>query len=166
MQTAARLGLFGVALALGACSMPDFDTMRMPSAATMFRPYSVTSYRDKPLAPVTAADLVDADGRCSAAAGVDPNALPPDATTLPGGVTLEMTECEVVQRAGAPQNVDVGASETGERAVSLTIVGGPRPGIYHFVGGRLKTMDRAAEPAPPPKPTKRAAKPKKQTAAQ
>jgi hypothetical protein len=160
------LGLFGVALALGACSMPDFDTMRMPSAATMFRPYSVTSYRDKPLAPVTAADLVDADGRCSAAAGTDPNALPPDATTLPGGVTLEMTECEVVQRAGAPQNVNIGAGDGGQRMVALTIAGGPRPGIYHFLGGRLKTMERGAEPAPQVKPAKRTAKPKKQTAAQ
>jgi hypothetical protein len=169
LRPATRLELLAAALLLGACSMPDFDTMRLPSSATLFRPYSVTSFRDKPLAPITAADLVDANGICAnpAPVGADPSA-PPDATP-PGrgsGVTLEMTECEVVQRAGAPQNVNIGTSDTGERAVAMTIATGSRPGIYHFVGGRLKSMERGPEAAPEPKPTKRAAKPKRQTATQ
>ena len=32
----------------------------------------------------------------------------------------------------------------------MTFTGGPRPGVYRFIGGRLAEMDRVAEPAPSP----------------
>jgi hypothetical protein len=64
-----------------------------------------------------------------------------------------MTECEVVNRAGAPQNVELGTTEQGERSVTLTYTSGPRPGIYRFAGGRLYAIERGQEP-PPPEPSK------------
>jgi hypothetical protein len=98
------------------------------------------------LRPVTAADLVDPQGQC-AAAGQNASAQ--------GGIALEMTECEVVGRAGPPENVQLGTTDRGERSVTLTYTGGPRPGIYRFAGGRLYAIERGQEPPPEP------AKPKK-----
>jgi hypothetical protein len=74
-----------------------------------------------------------------------------------------MTECQVVQRAGAPTSIDIGAENNARKAV-LTYAGGTWPGIYTFVDGRLKVVDRIAAPEPArPVAKKRAAKP--QTAA-
>jgi hypothetical protein len=92
---------------------------------------------------VAAADIIDAQGRCAAVAAEG---------AARGGIALEMTECEVVGRAGPPANVEVGANERGERAVTLTYTSGSRPGIYRFVAGRLSSIERGAEP--PPEPTK------------
>ena len=36
----------------------------------------------------------------------------------------------------------------------LTYVRGPRPGIYRFADGRMTSMERGAEPEPPPRPVK------------
>lgn len=155
-------------LALGGCSMPDFDSIRAPDTTTLFRPYSVTTFRDKPLAPITANDLVDPGGNCPGApvAPAASDATLPDGTPATGGgITLLMTECEVVQRTGPAQHVDIGAGANGERVTAITFAGGPRPGVYHFVDGRLRTMERGPEPVQPTKPAKRTAKPKKQTAA-
>jgi hypothetical protein len=96
------------------------------------------------LRPVTAADLVGPQGQCAAGQNAQ------------GGIALEMTECEVVGRAGQPDNVQLGTTDRGERSVTLTYAGGPRPGIYRFAGGRLYAIERGEEP-PPPEP----AKPKK-----
>jgi hypothetical protein len=97
------------------------------------------------LRPVTAADLVDAQGQCAGG----------QAAAARGGIALEMTECEVVGRAGPPENVELGTNDRGERAVTLTYTGGPRPGIYRFSGGRLYAIERGQEPPPePPKPKK------------
>jgi hypothetical protein len=98
------------------------------------------------LPPVTAADLVGPQGQCAGAAQ-DPNAIP-------GGIALEMTECEVVKRAGTPENVQLGTTDRGERAVTLTYIDGPRPGIYRFAAGRLYAIERAPEPPEPDKPVK------------
>jgi hypothetical protein len=66
-----------------------------------------------------------------------------------------MTECDVVKRAGTPENVQLGTNDRGERAVTLTYSSGPRPGIYRFAAGRLYAIERAAEPPPEPaKPVK------------
>jgi hypothetical protein len=136
--------------------MPDFDSMRAPSAQNLFRPYSVTSFRDKQLPPATAGDLVDAGGRCvGPMMSAEPTPGSASEATVPGGITLEMTECEVVQRAGAVQNVNIGTGESGERTAALTFIGGPRPGIYHFAGGRLKSMERGPEPPQQATPAKR-----------
>jgi hypothetical protein len=114
---------------------------------------------------VTPEDLVDASGYCAgaASASVSPS---PDAPagadtaagpTLAGGIALGMTECEVVQRAGRPERVEVGA-EAGNRTTVLTYPQGDRAGIYRFAGGRLQIMDRVAEAARPAKPVKPAKK--------
>jgi hypothetical protein len=164
----ARTGVLLVTLALGACAIPDFDSFRAPDSTSLFRPLSVTNVRDRVLPAVTAEDMVDAEGRCAGVAAsappadgnppADPNFVP----LVPSGVALDMTECEVVKRAGAPEKVDLGTNERSERTATLTYIHGPRPGIYHFTAGRLASMERAPEPPPPPKPArpqKRAPKP-------
>jgi hypothetical protein len=93
----------------------------------------------------------------SAAPGPMP-ALDTSGPQLVGGIALGMTECETVRRAGAPNNVSIGANANGERKVVLTYLTGSRPGIYTFDSGRLKEIDRAPTPAAPPK-----AKPKKKS---
>ena len=82
---------------------------------------------------------------------------------LSGGIALQMTECDVVRRAGAPEQLQVGADERGERAVVITYIRGPRPGIYRFNAGRLTSIERApeapgAKAAPKAKPPKKAAR--------
>jgi hypothetical protein len=97
-------------------------------------------------------------GRTASAA---PNALPPQVRSGPNGIALQMTECQVVQVAGYTDRVEIGANERGQRAVTLTYLSGDRPGIYRFVGGRLASMERVAEPMQarkPQKPTKTAKK--------
>jgi hypothetical protein len=100
---------------------------------------------------VTAADLVGPQGQCAGAGQ--------DAVATQGGIALQMTECEVVRRAGAPENIELGTTDRGERAVTLTYANGPRPGIYRFAGGRLYAIERTQEPPPePPKAKKPPAK--------
>ena len=60
-----------------------------------------------------------------------------------------------VGRAGAPENVQLGTTDRGERSLTLTYMSGPRPGIYRFAAGRLYAIERGEEPPPEP------AKPKK-----
>jgi len=72
--------------------------------------------------------------------------------TVAGGIALQMTECDVVRRAGPVEKIDIGSDERGERAVTLTYLRGPWPGIYRFTGGRLVSIERA--PGPPPAPAK------------
>jgi hypothetical protein len=55
-----------------------------------------------------------------------------------------MTECDVVRRAGAPEQLQIG-DERGERATVITYIHGPRPGIYRFSAGRLTSIERAPE---------------------
>jgi hypothetical protein len=133
---------------------------------------------------LTANDMIDANGACaplpvpvaapapSAAQGPEPIPTAPDAApTLMGqGIALNMSECDVVYRAGAPSSVQLGKSQNGDRTLVLTYNGGPRPGIYRFDGGRLVDMDRVevAAPAPPPKVAKKKkpAKPPQQVSSQ
>lgn len=127
------------------------------------------------LRPVTADDYVNADGSCplpataAAAPAAEANAgsvagdlasAPAARAPIGGGVALTMTECEVVTRLGPPQQLDIG-SNVGDRMVTMTYVQGDRPGIYHFAGGRLKEIERGAEPEPvKQKPVKKKPKPK------
>jgi hypothetical protein len=164
-------------LALGACALPDFDSFRAPTPESVFRPLSVTNVKDRVLPPVPPDDLVDASGRCASAyaapvqsGGDQPGGQAPVTATdagvalNPTPVALEMSECDVVKRAGVPERTEIGASERNERTATLTYMGGPRPGIYTFVEGRLKSMERGPEPPPQPKvakkPAKQPAKPK------
>ncbi len=96
-------------------------------------------------------------GRGGAAA---PGAIPAVVSGGPRGIALQMTECEVVRVAGYTDRVEIGGNERGQRAVTLTYLSGPRPGIYRFVGGRLASMERVAEP-PQQRPQKAARTAKK-----
>src|SRR5262249_49204803 len=82
------------------------------------------------------------------------------APAVAGGVGLGMTECQVVQRAGQPNSVDIGADNNARKAV-ITYAGGNWPGIYTFIDGRLKVVDQVAVPEKPkPAVKKRPTKPK------
>lgn len=105
------------------------------------------------LRPVTAADLVSAEGQCPldpqvSSGGPDPAAVD-GVPTIPGGIALQMTECDVVRRAGAPDQVQIGGDERGERSVVITYTRGPRPGTYRFAAGRLQAIERAPGASPP-----------------
>ena len=110
---------------------------------------------------ITAADLVGPDGQCapsgqqlaSGASGPAPNQ---DQTASPmlGGISLRMTECEVVRRAGPVEKADLSANERGERSLVLTYLQGLSPGVYRFTGGRLLSIERAPAPPAPEKPQK------------
>lgn len=174
MHAAAKWLLLPVGLVLGACSMPALDSLRAPDASVLFRRTSVTGLQEKALPPVTAADLVDAEGRCAAAvAGVetsgDPNegqaTAPASLPLIPAAIALDMTECEVVRRAGVPERVQIGTNERSERTAVLTYTRGERPGIYHFTSGRLTAMERAPEPPPASKPQRRPPREKPRAAA-
>jgi hypothetical protein len=175
-----RVKQLGVALALAlalaaglcGCANVDFDTTQ----AWFAKPLDVTGrnaggYTFSELAetkqrqrPITANDLVDGNGACPPPAAPQaqgsPAAPAPAATTdslLGGGVALGMSECDVVARAGAPSQVQLGKNPNGDRTAVLTFTGGPRAGIYHFERGSLMTMDRVAAPAPPPQEAKKKA---------
>lgn len=167
MRFSAKFATLTLVLLAGGCSLPDTDSYRLPTASNLFRPMSVTNYREKTLPPVTATDMVDANGNCAgapaAAVSGDPAALAgaaPGEAMTPGPVALGMTECEVVRRAGVPARVDVGANDRRERTATLTYVGGERAGVYVFADGRLKSMELGPEPPP----EKTAAKNKKKPA--
>jgi hypothetical protein len=147
-----------LALGVGACSTFDFDSFRAPDLSIV-TPRTMSSLREKALPPVTADDLISTDGQCAGVVtGPDPN-IPadqqqPNMPMLPSAVALDMTECDVVKRAGQPEKLDFRTNERGERTAVLTYIRGPRPGIYTFTAGRLTSIERAPEPPPPPKPTR------------
>jgi hypothetical protein len=195
-----RFGAFAVlatAAAVGGCANVDLSV----SGGWFQKPldvfgrnagysYSELGEAKRQQRPITANDLVEANGSCPAppapsapapapvaaapATGATASAAPaapmPSApvvseTLLGGGVALGMSECDVVYRAGPPSLVQIGASPAGYRTAVLTYNGGPRPGVYHFERGQLMQMDRVAEPAPEPAVAKKKpAKPNKQAA--
>lgn len=103
-----------------------------------------------PTRAVTASDLVGADGQC--AGGSEASSAPPGR-----GIALAMTECQVVAVAGVPEQVNVGADAGGERRAVLTYAQGDNAGIYTFVSGRLKVIERLPTP---PKPERRRSRPR------
>ena len=113
--------------------------------------------------PVTAGDLVSADGACPgmAAANAPTNAnASSDGVAAPattGTVALGHTECDVVRGIGAPNAVNISNSPRGERLAVINFSQGPRAGIYTFTAGRLTSVERGTEPVAAPAP----AKPKK-----
>jgi hypothetical protein len=176
VRVAAGISLLSAVLALGACAMPDTDSFRAPSAENFFRPQSVSNFKDKVLPPVAAEDMVDTSGRCAgafvpAAASGDQPAKQTNISlqeagvpVIPAAIALEMSECDVVKRAGVAERVEIGTNERSERTAKLTYINGQRPGIYYFTAGRLTSMERAPEPPAPQKPAKKQAKPTKRAA--
>jgi hypothetical protein len=118
--------------------------------------------------PVTAEDLVSAEGACPGMAQPGApdgaNALAEGAAGSPpaagGSVALGHTECDVVRGIGAPDNVSLSNNPRGDRVAVVTWSHGPRAGIYSFTGGRLTSVERGADPVPPPKTAKSKAKKK------
>jgi hypothetical protein len=112
-----------------------------------------------PNKPVTAEDLVSAEGFCP---GMPPpggpanaNALAEGAAAAPtaprtGTVALGHTECDVVRGIGAPDNVNLSRNPRGDRVAVVTFSRGQRAGIYTFTAGRLSSIERGAEPVEQP----------------
>jgi hypothetical protein len=184
------IAALGLAAALSGCANTDifdgnerwfskpFDWTGRTGGYT-FSELQETNSRQR---PVTQNDLVSENGACppppmlaapappppdaAAAPGTMPGA--PDATPGPPsllgqGIALGMTECEVVDRAGAPASVQLGSNPNGGRTAVITFNAPPRPGIYRFDGGRLMDMDRVEVPVveEQPKVAKRVVKKKK-----
>jgi hypothetical protein len=177
------LAALAIAVALCGCSNIDLDSSQ-PWFRKPFELFGQTGgytfsdvqeqRRDR---PITANDLIEANGSCPPPAApppapssqvASPAATPasaPDAAPVLGeGISLGMSECEVVYSAGQPSNVQLGKNPNGDRTAVLTFQGGPRPGIYRFEGGRLMEMDRVEEPAPPPQAAKKKPAKTKQSA--
>jgi hypothetical protein len=83
---------------------------------------------------------------------------------IPAAIALEMSECDVVKRAGIAEKVDIGTNDRRERTATLTYTKGQRPGIYQFTAGRLASMELAPEAPGSAKPAKKPAKPTKRAA--
>lgn len=118
-----------------------------------------------PNKPVTADDLVSAEGYC---AGMAPpggsNALAEGATASPppsttGTVALGHTECDVVRGIGSPGSVNLSNNGRGDRVAVISYLQGQRAGIYTFTGGRLTSIERAPGAVVQPKPARSRKKP-------
>jgi hypothetical protein len=121
-----------------------------------------------PNKPVTAEDLVSADGLCPGMAPPGPanaNALTEGAAGAPtasttGTVALGHAECDVVRGIGAPDSVNLSNNARGDRVAVINFSHGQRAGIYTFTSGRLTSIERGSEPEAPPKTAKSKAKKK------
>ena len=116
---------------------------------------------NKPLGPE---DYVTAEGFCAGmgpppGAPADASAMADGAAAAPppstsGTVALGHTECDVVRGIGAPESVNISKNERGDRLTVINYSRGQRAGIYTFTAGRLSSIERGPEVAPPPKPAK------------
>ena len=142
------------------------------SGRLFIRSVSIETPPLSPNTPITAVDLVGADGGCPGMAPppgtAGANALadgaagaPPPSTT--GTVALGHTECDVVRGIGAPASVSLSNNPRGNRVAVITYSQGQRAGIYTFTAGRLSSIERGSEPEAPPKTVK--SKTKKKPAA-
>jgi hypothetical protein len=134
------------------------------SGRLFIRSVSIETPPLTPDKPVTAEDLVSADGACPGMAPGpgDANALTNGTAGAPpvssGTVALGHTECDVVRGIGAPDNVGLSNNPRGDRVAVVTFSRGPRAGIYTFTGGRLSSIERGPEPVAQPRTAKPRAK--------
>ena len=165
-----------VTVVLGSCSGPDLSQISVPkvdSSIFVTPNFNEFQKREQALGAIGPQDLVDASGRCAAAAsaqtadvagGGQAGAGTTPAAQLSGRpIVLKMSECDLVGTAGAPQDIQIGANERGDRTVTLEYKAGIHAGIYRFVSGRLVSVERVegAPGAPAQKPPAR--KPKQAT---
>jgi hypothetical protein len=139
------------------------------SGRVFIRSVSIETPPLTPDKPVTAEDLVSADGGCP---GMAPPAGPAGANALTDGaagapapsttgtVALGHTECDVVRGIGAPDSVNLSNNARGDRVAVVNYSRGQRAGIYTFTAGRLSSIERAPEPVGQPKMAKPKAKKK------
>jgi hypothetical protein len=136
-------------------SMEDFNFARRTRNFVNSQALSFSApERDFSVRPVTQADLIGPQGQCAGTPAADPKPAEADtgvdeSVLVRGGIALRMTECEVVNRAGPPDDVKFGTNARGEREVVMTYLRGYRPGIYRFDAGRLKSIGRVPEPEKP-----------------
>jgi hypothetical protein len=180
------VGAIAIAIALSGCANVEVEN----KDAWFSKPFQIASKKggftfselqeSKVRAqPITASDLIAANGSCpapaaqqaAASAPVDPSGGAPPATDtsalLGGGIALGMSECDVVFRAGAPSDTQIDQTNH-DRTTVLTFNSGPHPGIYHFRGGALMEIERGQitpptqtakkKPVTSPKTNKQAAK--------
>ncbi|WFU45085.1 hypothetical protein QA640_21155 [Bradyrhizobium sp. CB82] len=152
----------------GASDMLSRDAEWFNRPARLFiKNISIESPPLTPDKPVTAEDLVSADGACPgmapAGAPADANASTASPAPAGGTVALGHTECDVVRGIGAPSNVNLSNDASGRRVAVITWTSGPRAGIYTFTAGRLSSIEGSPEPAPMPKAAKPKAKKKQAT---
>ena len=165
-----------LALALAACSADSGLFSKSDSKLDAVFAPSQAPKGDAKQRLARADDLIDANGGCaSQAVPVAPQALnftagpqtgpttpsaPPPGTASGGtppvrtGVSLGMTECEVVRALGHTDRIEISTNERGQRSVTLTYLSGERPGVYRFVAGQLVSLERAGEAPAAPKPAK------------
>lgn len=170
-------GTVGAVLTLAACGSADFAQFNTPKfdvAALIPPDPDEFARKQRALEPAGPNDLVDGNGVCvggDGAATGTPSEQASDpqgqqamqaAPAAPRGVALEMTECEVVRAAGRPAEVQISANAAGERTVTMIYATPERP-IYRFVSGRLRVVERGAEPAPEPGTKKPARRPARRT---
>jgi len=147
-----RIGLYAalsiaLGLVLGACSADlslNNVTLAPKPEALARKPDSAAWGRASFDRSVSLTELVGPDGQCVSLAP-DPVPAGQAGPTSAGAISLQMTECNVVRRAGAVEKFELGANERGERSLVLTYARGPWPGIYRFAGGRLVSIERAPE---------------------
>ena len=134
-----------LALLLGACSA-DLSLNNVTfKPETVLNPSGWGTFSGRKTDP----DLLNPEGQCSAASDQE--------TTPSGGISLHMTECEVVRRAGPVEKFEFGTSSRGDRLLVLTYLQGPHPGLYRFSGGRLVAIERAPTLSPAEAAPKRGA---------
>jgi len=167
------IALLTLAPALAGCnsSLDQFQSEFMSKDAQWFqrsgrlfiRNISIDAPPLTPDKPVTAEDLVSADGACP---GMAPpaNALTDNTAGAPppvgGTVALQHTECDVIRGIGAPDSVNISGGAGGSRVAVVTYSRGPRAGIYTFTGGRLSSIEAGPEQPAQPKAAKPKAKKK------
>jgi len=88
--------------------------------------------------PVPEFELYRSDGSCG---GLVVGGARPAAATPIEAISLEMTECDVARRAGAPDKIELAVNERGERFLAMTYGSGERPRIYRFASGRLVSIE-------------------------
>lgn len=163
----------GLALLLAGCGTGTLESMQsdllskdaqwfQTSSRLFIRNISIDAPPLTPDKPVTAQDLVSADGACP---GMAPpaNAMADGAAAAPpvgGTVALLHTECDVVRGIGAPDSVNLSNNGRGDRVAVVTYLRGPRAGIYTFTGGRLSSVEAGPEQPAQPKQAKPKAKKK------
>jgi hypothetical protein len=131
---------------LGACAGDSINFIPKPDLKPDWLSYS--GHKEEfTLRQAGAADLVGPDGQCAATRPEQAAEAAPGAPAAVG-ISLQMTECDVVGRLGTPDGVEFGSTPSGDRSAILTYKRGARPGIYRFSGGRLTSIERGTEPAP------------------
>jgi hypothetical protein len=147
-------GLGALIPLIAACSSGLGTINVVPKPGDLLRPdwTSFSGHKEEfDLRPPGPQDLVSPDGYCQGASQPVAGApgLSPEQAVVPGGIALQMTECDVVRRAGTPERTEVGTTNGGERAVVLTYTRGPRPGTYRFARGRLYSIERVPQQEAP-----------------